>query len=207
MIKFDGMKAEESHGNKVRQLPAGPYVAQILGAKIEGRAPDQQLAVMVDVSEGPFTGFYMEKYTQAKERNTDYEVKYKGIIRLRIPNPDNKRAMYPEADLRRFNDAIYRFQQSNPGVDLYNDDGLDESRLRGLTVGISVQEDTYNGNVFTKPVRFEIADDVRNGQVKTMDPRRRDDGNPTTAPMVDQRSGMTVSQEPLPWKGNDEVPW
>jgi len=199
MIRYDGMKAQES-GNNNRQLPAGPYVAKVLDAIVEGDEPDQQLKVVIDILEGPYEGFYMKKYRAAKERGSAYEVKYKGIVRLRIPNKENKRAMYPESDLRRFNDMIWRFQQSNPG---YVWDG-NEKALTGLTIGISVQEDEYNGNAFTKPVRFEIADDVRKGLVKTMEPRKRDE-NPTTAPMVDQRSGMSVVEtEKLPWNEDDK---
>ena len=203
MIKFDGMRAEENGSKRITQLPAGPYVAKVLDVKIEGEEPDQRLAVMLDISEGPFEGFYMRKYQAQKERGSNYEIKYKGIIRIRIPNPDNQNARYPESDLRRFNDMIWRFQKSNEGFVF---DG-DEKALKGLEIGISVQEDSLNGNAFTKPVRFEIADDVRQGRVAVMEPRQRNDmPDPMNAPMVDQRSGMPVVEEKLPWN-EDEKPW
>ena len=206
MIRYSGMEAKESSNNS-RQLPAGPYVCKVLNVRIEGKEPDQRLAVMIDISEGLYAGYWTTKYNAQKERGSNYDIKYKGIIRLRIPNPDNKNAQYPESDMRRFNDMIARFQNSNPGVELYSADGFDETRLKGLTVGVSVQEDSFNGAVFTRPVRFENADDVRNGLVKVMEPRKRDDENPTSGPMTDQQTGMAVvNTEKLPWDANDR-PW
>jgi hypothetical protein len=167
-----------------------------MDTRIEGTAPDQRLAIRFDITEGPYAGFYMDKYRAAKARGSDYEIKYKGIIKIRIPNPANKNARYPESDVNRFNDMIYRFQQSNEGF-IWNGD---ETRLQGLTIGISVQEDEYNGNKFTKPVRFEIASEVRNGMVSVIPPKNREAENPTTGPMMDQTSGMqVVSTEQLPW--------
>ena len=195
MINYQGMRAEES-GNNKRQLPVGAYVAKVLGARIEGEEPDQRLEVMIDIAEGPYKDYFMNKFTAAKQRGSNYTINYKGIVRLRIPNENNPKALYPESDVRRFNDAIYRFEKSNEG---FHWDG-DESRLADLLVGISVQEDEFNGNRFTKPVRFEVAQDVRDGLVKPMAPRWEKNSDPTkSAPMVDQRSGMTVATEKLPW--------
>ena len=207
MIKFSGMKAEES-GNKRNQLPAGPYVCQVLDAQIEGAEPDQRLAVVFEIAEGPFKGWYMQKYRAQKERGSNYEIKYKGVLRLRIPNPDNKNAQYPESDQRRFNDMIARFQNSNEGLELIDDNGnFDERKLKGKMIGVSVQEDEYNGAMFTKPVRFENVEDVRNGLVSVMPPKGERQQDPTPAPMMDQRSGMqVVNTEKLPWDANDK-PW
>lgn len=196
MIKFDGMKAEESKG-AVRYLPAGPYVAVVLDARIEGKEPDQQLAIYLDVAEGPYANFYTNKYRAQKERGSNYEIKYKGILRIRIPNRKNRNALYPESDQRRFNDMIARFQNSNPGVN-FLPDGFDESLLKARLIGISVVEDEFNGNVFTKPFRLENVDDVRAGRVPVLAKRERNE-NPTNGPKVDQQSGMTIATEQLPW--------
>lgn len=194
MIKYNGMKSEENIG-VVRNLPAGPYVCQVLDARVEGMEPDQRLAIMFEVYEGDFAGFYTKKYREAKERGSNYEIKYKGVIRLRIPNPDNKKAQYPESDIRRFNDMIWRFEQSNDG---FVWDG-DETKLKGKLIGVSVQEDEYNGATFTKPVRFEVVSDVRNGLVKVMRPKGEQE-NPTIPPVIDPMSGMEqVQTEKLPW--------
>jgi len=197
MIRYEGMKSEESKG-AVKTLPAGPYVAKVLNTSIIGKEPDQQLAVILDIWEGEFAGWYMTKFKADKEKGSNFEIKYKGVIRIRIPNPDNTNARYPESDIRRFNDMIWRFERSNDG---FHWDG-DETKLKGLMIGISVQEDSFNGKPFTKPVRFEIVDDVRQGKVKVMAPRQREEAseNPTNAPMMDQRSGMQmVNTDDLPF--------
>jgi len=203
MIRYEGMKAEENNSG-AKFLPVGAYVGKVIDARITGKAPDQQLELALDVSEGPFMNFYMNKFMAAKNRDSQYEVKYKGVLRLRIPNDENKKARYPESDKRRFNDMIYRFEASNEG---YHFDG-NESSLKGLTVGFSTQEDSFNGATFTRIGRLETADDVRNGACRQMEPRHREgEENPTTAPMVDQRSGMpVVNTEKLPWDENDK-PW
>jgi hypothetical protein len=201
MIKYSGMKAEESGNGGSKQLPAGAYVAKVLGARIIGLEPDQQLEVMLDIVwPEEYKDFYMDKFTAQKQRGSNYEVKYKGIRRLRIPNPDNKKAMYPESDMRNFNDMIARFQNSNPGVELFNDNGFDESKLTDLIVGISVQDDEMNGNQYTKIARFENAEDVKAGNVTKMAPAWEKRRNPTRpAPVVDQKSGMQVVTGKLPW--------
>ena len=207
MISFKGMSAKESsNGANARQLPAGPYVCKVLDVQVEGKAPDQQLALYIEILEGEYAGFYTKKFKAQKEKGSNYEIKYKGIMRIRIPNPENKRALYPESDLNRFNDMLWRFQKSNPDFHPDLENGFDEQCLKGLVIGVSVQEDTYNGNVFTKPVRFEIVDDVRAGRVKVMAPKNRDEENPTNGPMMDQKSGMQIANEPLPWDQNDK-PW
>ena len=201
MIKYNGMKAEV-RGGTIRQLPAGPYVAKVLSVQIDGREPAQRLEVYVDIAEGEFTDFWMKKYKAQKAKETaDRKVTYKGIMRVWVPNENNKNRDF-DKDVVSFNDMIGRFKASNPGFEW---DG-EETKLAGLLIGISVQEDSYNGYPFTKPVRFEIVSDVREGKVATLPPKQGDEPDPTPAPMVDQRSGMQmVNTEQLPWP--DEPPF
>lgn len=191
MKAFNGFKSEAS--NKIESLAAGPYVAVIKAVKIDGLEPDQALILRMDVSEGPYAGYFMDRWDrEQKKANGKYEPKYKGDYRLRIPNDANTRAMYPESDKKRFNDAIYRIEKSNDG---YHWD-WNENGLVGLTVGINMQQDEYNGVPFTKIGRLEIADDVRKGIVKPMQPRERKD----STPQIDQQSGMAkVEQVDVPW--------
>jgi len=189
MKPFAGFKSEAS-SNKPRMLPAGPYVAVIRAVKVDGEEPDQSLILRLDVSEGEYKDYFANRYKRESESGK-YEPKYKGDFRLRIPNPDNTKAMYPESDLRNFNDAMYRIESSNPG---YKWD-WNEKGLVGLTVGINMQEREFNGNLFTRIGRLENADDVRKGIVRPMASRAG-----STAPNTDAESGMTVvQQEELPW--------
>ena len=185
MKAFNGFKSE-AMANKPRQLPAGPYVAKIKAVKIDGDEPDQQLVLRVDVIEGDFANYFSERYKRESEKFDN--VRYKGDYKIRIPNENNKRALYPESDIRNFNDAMYRIEQSNPG---YHWD-WNEQGLAGLVVGINMQESEYNGSTFTRIGRLEIADDVRKAIVKPMAPKK-----PKEAP-VDQQTGMAQVQEELP---------
>ena len=193
MKAFNGFKSAPS-SSKPQPLPAGPYVAKILAVKIEGLEPDQQLVLRVDVCEGEFEGYFRNRYKKEKE-SSRFEPKYKGDYKLRIPNDDNTRAMYPESDQRRFNDAIYRIETSNPG---YHWD-WNENGLVGLLVGINMQAGEYNGVPFTKIGRLETADDVRKGIVGTMKPREPR-GDAYDTPHIDQQSGFTaVETDELPF--------
>lgn len=207
MINFAGMKAEESKSADFGQLPVGSYVGKCLKAEVTGSAPDQSLVLYLDVTEGEFANFFMNKFTAQKSSGSQYEVTYKGTYRLRIPNPDNKNAQYPETDLRRFNDMIAKFQNNNGGIQLFGQNGFDEQKLKGLAIGFSTQEDSYNGNSFTRIGRLENVDEVRGGTVRIMQPRKRNDASQTGTvapavpqPAVDQQSGFfAVETEELPF--------
>lgn len=197
MKAYSGFKSE-ANANKPKALPAGPYVAKIKAVKIEGNEPDQQLVLRVDIEEGPYEKYFFKRYISDKE-NSKYEPRYKGDFKLRIPNDENTKAMYPESDRKRFNDAIYRIEESNPG---YHWD-WNENGLVGLLVGINMQEDEYNGFRFTKIGRLEIAQAVRDGKVTVMEPRERKgdayDTFPATPP-ADQQAGFTaVECDTLPF--------
>ena len=183
MKAFSGFKAEAS-SKKVQPLPAGAYVAKIKGVKIEGNEPDQQLVLRLDVEEGEYKGYFFSRFMKEKE-TSKYEPRYKGDYKLRIPNDANTKAMYPESDVRRFNDAIYRIEKSNDG---YHWD-WDEQGLKGLLVGINMQEGEYNGVRFTRIGRLEIADDVRNGLVQAMNPREPR-GDADDSAFIDKQTGF-----------------
>ena len=167
MKAFEGFKSEATSGGKYPMLPAGPYVARIINVKIDGEEPDQSLILRLDIAEGEYEGYYTKRYkAEDSKTNSKYPTRYKGDLRIRIPNKDNPRALYPESDIRRFNDAIYRIETSNPG---YRWD-WNENGLIGKIVGVNVREGMYNDSAYTKPYRLEIADDVRRGIVQPMEP-------------------------------------
>ena len=205
MKAFNGFESK-AQSNKPKQLPAGPYVAKIKAVKIDGVEPDQTLVLRVDVCEGPYKDYFYNRFKREQQNyenhNSRFEPKYKGDFRLRIPNDENTRAMYPESDRKRFGDAIYRIEESNPG---YHWD-WNEQGLVNLFVGINMQESEYNGNTFTKIGRLEIVSDVREGKVSPMEPRaQRGDADDSKfiAPQqqtIDQQSGFTaVETDELPF--------
>ena len=197
MKAFTGFKTE-AISSKPKQLPAGPYVAKVLAVKIEGDEPDQKLVIRMDVIEGEYKNYFRERYERESKK---FDAKYKGDYTIRIPNDNNKKALYPETDVRNFNDMAYRFAQSNPGYRVEFDENgkWDEQSLVGLIVGINMQDREWNGAAYTAIGRLETADDVRKGIVKPMPPRKPKDS-------VDAHSGMTVvQQEELPWNDKPSV--
>ena len=167
MINYEGMKAEASTG-KYPMLPEGPYIAEIRGTHIDGQVPNQTLIVRVEITEGDYKDYFTKRYQHDSQNgNGQYEVKYKGDYRLRIPHPQSS-SQWPDTDKKRFNDAIYRIEQSNPD---YHWDG-DETKWKGLKVGINMQKGTYNDNEYTTIGRFEIIDDIRKGLISAMKPRK-----------------------------------
>lgn len=193
MKPFAGYKAEQPSNSTM--LPAGCYVAKIKGAKVEGNEPDQQLKIMVDITEGEYAGFYTKQYEGLKNRtDMQYQPKYKGVLSIQIPNEANTNRQHAEWDVRTFNNTMWVIETSNPGYHW----GWDENSLKGLTVGINVREGKFNGNPFTKIGRFEVADDVRNGLCKVMKPMQ-DRGD--SAPATDAQTGFTVVE------ADDDIPF
>ena len=192
MKAYSGFESKPS-GRKMGPLPAGGYVAVVKAVKLEGKEPDQSLIIRMDVAEGDYKDYFMQRYMAEKKKGT-YEPRYKGDFRLRVYNVDNKKAQYPESDKARFEDAIWRFEQSNPGFHW----AWDEQQLVGLTIGINMQAGEYNGNPYTRIGRLEVAQDVRNGKVTTMKPREpRSDAY---EPPVDQQTGFVQVED-------DDVPF
>lgn len=166
MINFAGMKAEKFEA-AFPMLPAGPYVGKITNVRVDGEMPRQSLVISVDITEGEHAQYFARKYRHDCENKGQYEPKYRGDYKLRIPHPDSG-SQYPESDKRKFNDAMWRVEQSNPG---YHWDG-NEIGLIGKAIGISIQDGSYNDKPFTAVGRLEIVDDIRNGLVKKMNPRK-----------------------------------
>ena len=195
MKQFEGFKSEE-RAKKFPMLPAGTYVAAIKNVKIDGDEPDQQLVLRLDIIEGDWAGYYTKRYENDRQNAQNFEAKYKGDLRIQIPNPENSYRSHPEWDIRTFNNMMYCIEQSNPG---YKWDWK-EAGLKGKTVGINVREGTYNGMPYTQIGRLEVADDVRKGLVETMPPKQ-DRGAAAAVPeTTDAQSGFTqVETEELPF--------
>lgn len=195
MKQYEGFKSEAS-GKKYPMLPAGAYVAGIKNVKIDGKEPDQQLVLRLEVIEGEYAGYYTKRYehdSQGAGFDQQYQAKYKGDLRIQIPNPDNTMRNHPEWDVRTFNNAIYCIEQSNPGFKW----DWDENKLKGKTVGINVREGMFNGNPYTQIGRLEVVNDVRLGLVAPMKPKK-----PTGQAVTgeDEQSGFTsVETSDLPF--------
>ena len=194
MKQFEGFKSE-APSNKFPNLPAGAYVAGIKNVKIDGKEPDQQLILRLDIIEGEWAGYYTKRYERDSQNARDYQPRYKGDFRLQIPDSANTKRQHPEWDTRAFNNAIWAIEQSNPG---YKWD-WNEGSLKGKVVGINVREGTYNSFKYTQIGRLEVADDVRKGIVETMRPKEDRGSTQSEQPQTDEASGMFIATEEVPF--------
>jgi hypothetical protein len=198
MAKINGFKSE-APSNSFPMLPVGAYVCGIKNVKIEGKAPDQQIVLRLDIIEGEQTAYYTKRYNHDTNAGGKYEVRYKGDFKIQIPDANNAKRQHPEWDLKTLNNSIWCIEASNPGFKWDGDtDHIGE--LKGKLVGINVREGVYNGNTFTQIGKLETVDDVRQGLVKPMKPRSDGSSLPQTAPAAADPSGFTpVETEELPF--------
>ena len=62
MRKYTEDFKPEEQGQKLPPLPAGAYVAVILGVKLEEDIKGQTITLQVDVAEGDFKGYYYRQF-------------------------------------------------------------------------------------------------------------------------------------------------
>ena len=201
MAKINGFKSEAPKKG-FAMLPEGAYVYGIKNVKIDGKAPDQQIVLRLDIIEGDWAGYYTKRYNHDKDNANKYDAKYKGDFRIQIPDENNTKRQHPEWDLKTLNNSIWCIEQSNPGFH-FDGDTDHIGQLKGKIVGINVRGGSYNGIEYTQIGRLEVADDVRNGLVKPM--KRKPDTMGTvdnTAPAATDPSGFTkveIDTEDLPF--------
>lgn len=161
--KYQGFEAKKS-GGYVQLPPAGAYIGQILGVKVEQNfAKDHdQIVLMLDITEGDYKGRYMEVYNDQKERYQD--VKYKGTLRITVPEPNDgdDKAWIKGV----FQGNLWAVQDSNDGYEW----DWDETKLKGKKVGFSVRNRQYTYNeqdrTTTEICRLESIKEIKAGRVK-----------------------------------------
>ena len=165
---YSGFEAKKNSGFATLP-PAGAYVAEIQGVKVQdcpynhGR---DEIVCMVEITEGEYAGQYHKVFEEQKN-SFGGDIKYKGTISL-MPPVDGD-----EPWVRgRFEGALWCVEQSNPG---YHWD-WDETKLKGKKVGINIRNRIYYGRdgsekTTTEIGQFETVQDVRDGKVKPLKDR------------------------------------
>ena len=153
-----------------RQLPVGAYICTILKAeeKVYNTSKGgewHKLEISFDIAEGENKGFYAVDY----RAQTGEDKKWKGVIRLNVPNDDGS-----EMDAwnkRSFKTNMQAIEESNSG---YHWD-WNEAQLKNKTVGIVFRSEEweYNGKRGwrTAPFKMVPAADVKSGNIKIPDPK------------------------------------
>ena len=188
-------------------LPKGAYVAGIKNVKIEGTKPDRQIVLRLDIVEGEYAGYFTKRYEHDKNRGGDYEAKYKGDVKVQIPDPDNEKRQHIEWDIQALGTFTYCVNQSNPGF-MFDGDDQHVGQLKGKIIGINIPHGTFNGIAYAamNKAKFVVAEDVRRGIVKPLKdlPDRMSGdapGSTTAAPAADAvPAGFTpVETDELPF--------
>jgi hypothetical protein len=142
------------------KLPLGAYVCHIRQASIRDNpnSGSQSLAVLFDISEGEYTGFYQKEFMS----NPSAERKWKGVLYVWLPRNDGSDK--DENSKRTLKGFVTSVERSNAGY-TWN---WDERSLVGKTVGIIFRNEEwdYNGKHgwSVRPWRATSADKVRNGE-------------------------------------------
>lgn len=164
MQKFSGYEAKRSTSSK-ETLPAGGYVCQIQGARVEEYSWGSALILAIDVIEGEFAGIWKRDF----DNNPNEDKKWRGTFRLNIPKDDGS-----EQDAwtkRSFNNAMWAVEQSNPGFTW----DWDEKKLKGKKIGVIYRnrEWEYNGNTgwTTEAGGSESIQNIRDGKFKPLKDR------------------------------------
>lgn len=135
--KYGDFKAAPSGGSR-EKLPAGGYVAKIMGVELKERSDGRgYLQIAFDISEGEHKDFFANDYRQ----NTNDDRKWRGNYYLNIPQDNGT-----EQDgwtKRSFGNAVWALEESNSG---YHWD-WDETKLKGKLFGVLFRnrEWEYNG--------------------------------------------------------------
>lgn len=145
------------------KLPVGAYVCRIKQAKVQNTDWGDQLAVLFDIEEGEYAGFYQREFNA----NTEQDKKWKGVLRLWLPldNGDVKDE-YTKRTLKGFVTSV---EKSNPGYAW----AWDESTLAGKMVGVLFREEEWEKDDRTgwavRPYQARTVETVRNGDYKIPD--------------------------------------
>ena len=187
-----------------RQLPVGAYVCTILKAEEKvynsPKGEWHKLEISFDIAEGENKGFYAVDY----RAQTGEDKKWKGVIRLNVPNDDGS-----EMDAwnkRSFKTNMQAIEESNNG---YHWD-WNEAQLKNKTVGIVFRSEEweYNGRSGWRTAAFKFipAADVKSGNFKIPDPKPLKGKAPAPQPAVNASAlpDMSdfediISDSPLPF--------
>jgi hypothetical protein len=192
MIKsYTGMKAEKAVSNT--PLPAGGYVAKIVGARVEEYGWGSVVVVAFDIEEGDYKGFFKKQF----DGNQNEDKKWKGTYRLTVPD---EKSQYFTSNQRTFNNFIYALEDSNTG---YHYD-CDENKFKGKVIGVIYRNKEWEMNGKTGwTTECGAVTDVNAIRENTFKPLKDKPLNNSNSSVNAQNSGFTnmdsIADEDLPF--------
>lgn len=171
MRQFAGYEAKKATTNN--PLPAGGYVANIIGAKEETYSWGSVLVIAFDIAEGDHKGHFKREF----DSNENANKKWKGTFRLTVPEESSQ---YFATNNRIFGNTMWAIENSNKG---YSWD-WDENKLKGKSVGVLFRNEEWEyedkTGWTTKCCSFASVDDIRNGNFKMPKDKSLKRANATT---------------------------
>lgn len=148
MIKGDWADVKAIDENARKMLPVGGYVARI--TSVQNVAQKQYIKVDFDIAEGEFSGYYADLHKRKGFWGGSFVRSYKSTAQ------------------GFFKGFIVSVEESNEGLVLITDKGIDESKLEGKLVGVIMGEEEYMGNDGKVKTRIRVSkttsvDKIRSG--------------------------------------------
>ena len=189
MIHYNNYNAAQAAGEGSRSLPAGGYVAQIVGAIMTEtrKTHEPMLEVRIEILEGEFRGIFNSKVQQPGTWPNA------GIYRLPLPSDPNVAA--DDFRLSRLKGLITSIEESNQNF-RWRDDERD---LRGKIVGVVYRDEEFfserdgQKHVSAKPYYFCSVNRIRTGDFQIPKPRLLEENaqaRPNTYTSVPQDAGF-----------------
>lgn len=177
MRPYTGYEAKKTVSNS--PLPAGGYVATIIGAKEENYTWGSVLVIAFDIAEGEHKSYFKREF----DNNQNANKKWKGTFRLTVPD---EKSQYFATNNRIFGNTMWAIEESNNG---YAWD-WDENKLKGKRVGVLFRNEEWEyedkSGWTTKCCAFASVEDIHDGNFKT----------PKDKPLKRDATSASVASQP-----------
>lgn len=128
---FNNFKPSYSGGERMT-LPPGIYEGHIIAAKVDDK---NTLLIQLEIDKGEYAGFFRRLFES--DQGGQYAARYRGVYRIQLP--DGQDAQHDNWRQHQLEGAVWAIEDGNPG---YKWD-WDETRLKGLKIGLNVRERDY----------------------------------------------------------------
>lgn len=168
--KPEGYDQAAAYTGEFSQLPAGLYVCEILGARMENYNGNERFVMQFDIAEGEYKGFYQKQYRE--EKLTNQNAKYRGMHRQFVSG----------SSLPFFKGMMTSIERSNQGFHFPWGKQGNEKTLIGKKFGAVMRREQFLTNdgekrFSTKIFQIRSIDGLK--EAKIPEDKLLDDGEPS----------------------------
>ena len=159
-VPNDYNQAASFTGEGGAKLPAGGYVCEIKGARVEtvGQNAARKFVLAIDICEGDHAGFFDKAWKAAKAQ--DANAKWRGTYEVFLLNREGQTNPF-------FKGMITCIDKSNAPFQTVVNGQIDEAKLKGKKIGLLFREEEYmkDGDIRTAVKAFaaRTVEDIRKG--------------------------------------------